>query len=93
MVKIIEFYLNPYMGVIIAYHLGAKNIGLIGVDLNNQNCYKDRMGHSQIQKIPQIKTHFNNLIKFFKFKKYKFFIIYLKFQCLIIYHINLYKTF
>lgn len=52
---------SPYVGVMIAKHLGAKRIGLIGVDFTKDHFFAKTGDHALSKRLPAIITEYNAL--------------------------------
>ena len=64
--KIDHFVNSPYVAVNLAYKLGARNIGIIGVDFNNGHFYNPNDGKHpvlQINYLKQVKSAYSILHK------------------------------
>jgi hypothetical protein len=58
----VDFTTNsPYMAAIIAYQLGAKKIGMIGVDFTNHHFFAETGAHRLTKNIVEIDTQYRNL--------------------------------
>jgi hypothetical protein len=59
---------SPYMACLIAYHFGARNIGLIGVDFTNNHFNSDDGVHHLNSRMKEIETDYALLYKKLKQK-------------------------
>ncbi len=64
---------SPYVACIIAYHLGAKRIGLIGVDFTPNHFFGKTGKHSLHGRVPNIIKEYERLYKAFSENKIEFF--------------------
>lgn len=55
---------SPYMAIIIACQMGAKKIGLIGVDFTMNHFFAETGKHQMMREIEKIKEQYSNLGKY-----------------------------
>lgn len=59
---------TPYMGVVLAAYMGARKIGLLGVDFTDGHFWTDDGPHRLANQLPQIDKAYGNLAKHLKTK-------------------------